>query len=93
MSSDTPDGRSGLCDQSTYETIRVTVSGLRDLFEAIVWEMDHRPHLPGEARLVADVEVALEACIRVQNTVEANAVEELVWGKIRIPQARQGEQS
>lgn len=91
MSSDTPNSQDGLCDQSSYETIRITVSGLRDLFEGIVWEMDHRAHLPGEARLSNDVEAALEACIRVQNTIEAYAVEDLVWHRKRIVEVSDGQ--
>ena len=77
----------GLCDQASYENVRESLSALRDLFQAACMELDDREPLAGERQLVDDTERAVEALIRVQNTIEKHAVEELVWHRTRIPRS------
>lgn len=76
----------GFCDQSTFENLKESLSGTRDLLDSLQWELRDRTPLPGEDRLVDELVTAIEALVQCCNRVEANAVEELQWGQTVWPQ-------
>ena len=71
--------RDSLCDQSSYELIRLTQSGLHDLFHAICEAQSRRSACAGEDELLEHVDAAMVRVLRARSCIERNKVAELVW--------------
>ena len=78
--------RDSFCDQSTYEMMRVSSSGMRDVLKLLCAELDNREPCPGEVSLLSDMERAAWTTERCCRRIEAHICEELHYGRERHPQ-------